>query len=645
MRRAVAVVSTLGLLAILAGSVPATASGHAALLRANPAPGEELDTSPGSIRLTFSEELEPSVSEIRVTDSNGTELQRVPASALGSGDLRLRVPVEDLQRGTYTVDWRVVSADDGHATSGSYEFGVGTAPPGAAESTSAPASSGLEFAARLLLILGLVALLGASVAAVARFGGTAGTDLALAGAGFVVSVLGLALLAEAQRRSADSSFQTLFDTPTGHALLRRAAALACAGLALLVAWRARRVRRWVLLVAAIAATAAIAFHVGAGHAAAGSWSTALTISAQTAHFAAAGIWFGGLAALLLGLRGSAQETRDESLGRFAVLAAAAIAVLLAAGTLRAVDELSSVSDLVSTGYGRAVLGKIALFALIALLAARNRQSIRAGTLRLGPLFRRSTVELALAACALALAALLGTLAPPAPAGPAGAPGLSASGTDSTGAVHVELTVAASRPGPNRFEVQVSGGAIEASSVRLRFTPLDDPHVASTSLALRRAGDGRFTGAGSNLKFDGRWGVKALIRVGSDTVAVPLELDVPGPNHFVSVQHSPGEPAKYTMQIGSVGVIRIVPRPQRPGPSTVLVTCFTPFGSISTVDDLVVTLASGDGPATPQQVRRLPNGRFKASVTFDSGPAALAVVAHTADGTRLRGEFHLQIPDE
>jgi copper transport protein len=603
------------------------------------------------MRLTFSERPEASLSDIRVLDSEGATFQSGSPAVAGGDQLSLVVPVRPLDRGTYTVSWRAVSAVDGHATSGTYRFGVGVTPGGSATitTTSTPASSWLEAIARWVFLIGVVALLGASVAGAARFGGSGGNDVKLAAGGWGASLLGLGLLAEAERRTASSSFAALFDTSVGRALIWRAIALVTAGAALLVAWRMPRIRRGALLGAALATLAAIAFHVGAGHAAAGSWPSTLTISAQVAHFAAAGVWFGGLAALLLGIRGGPSQAKSAAVRRFAVLAAAALVVVVATGTVRAIDELSSVGQLFSSGYGRAVLAKIALIALIARLAARNRRHVQASAEGLRPLRRGSMLELVLAAVALGAAALLGTLAPPAPAEPVAPAGLTSSGTDSGATVQAELTTATAKPGPNRFILRIedsdSQDAVEARKVSLRFSPLDDPGIAPTSLALRPAADGSYVGSGSNLNFDGRWAVRALIAWGNEVVEVPLQLDLPGPKYFVSVERIPGQPPKYTMQIGSIGYIRIEPDPERPGPSRVLVTCFTAFEGVSRVDDLVLTAAAADGPTRQEPVRRLGMGQFVAAVDLAAGPNTIAVVAHTRDGTRLRGEFNLQIPGQ
>jgi copper transport protein len=537
----------MGLAALLlAVALPGVASAHVSegLLRSDPVAGTSLGTSPTAVVLSFSERPEPSLSEIRVLDSEGGAQQEGSPEPVGGDPLSLVVSVPPLARGSYTVTWRVVSAVDGHATAGSFGFGVG-APPGGAVAAGPSANddagtSGLELLARWALIVGLVALLGAAVAGVGRFGGSAGTDLTLAAAGWLLSAVGLILLAVAQRRTAGSSLGELLDTSVGDALVWRAVAIGAAGAALLLAWRAPRIRRAALLGAAIAVLAAIVVHVDAGHAGAGPWSTAVTVAAQVAHFAAAGVWFGGLAALLLGLRGAPRAARAAAMRRFAAVAAAALIVVVATGTLRAVDELTAWGELTSSGYGRAILLKLALFAAIAGLAVRNRRrTASAPTADPGPPRRASGAELGLAVGAIAVAGVLGTLAPPAP---------------------------------------------EAS---------------------------RAAAAGSE----------------------PV----------VSVLRAPGQPTQYTVQVGTLGYIRVSPQPERPGPSRLYVTVYTVFENVAPTEELVVTAATGDAPPRPLGVRRLGPGRFVADVELEAGAVPMIVTARTRDGLPLRGEFELDVP--
>ena len=285
--------------------------------------------------------------------------------------------------------------------------------------------------------------------------------------------------------------------------------------------------------AALAALAAMVVHVSAGHAATGTWPHWLSVALQSVHFAAAGIWIGGLAALLLGLRGAPSTAKVAAVRRFSLVAAAGFVAVAVTGTARAVEELTSWRDLASTGYGRGVVAKIVLLLAIGAIASRHRlRSIPVAGENLSPLRRLSSAELLLATGALAAAALLGSLAPPA-AGRLVAPlGITASGSNPRAGVEVRLEAASAQPGPNRFVVHVvdsdSHEPVPTGHVSLRFTPLDDPGVAPTSLELDRAPGFAYAGSGANMVFDGRWGVTALVQRPRGVVRVPLELDTRSP---------------------------------------------------------------------------------------------------------------------
>ncbi len=627
---------------------PAAASAHAGLLSSDPIAGAELGATPETVRLTFSERPEASLSEIRVLGTGGAPEQSGLPRPAGGDPLTLEVPVRRLPKGVYTVSWKVISAVDGHATDGTFAFGVRASPTGvaAAESTTTNQSSRFELLARWIFLLGVIALIGGAVAGVAGFGGSSDRCLALAAAGCAIALVGLLLLADAQRVTAGSSIGELLETSIGEALLWRAAALGAAGLALLAAWRKPKARRVALAAVAVAALGVVIAHVEAGHAAASGWAPAIAVSAQVAHFAAAGVWIGGLAALLLGFRGAPSAAREEAVRRFAPIALASVLVVFATGTLRAVNELTAWGDLLTTGYGRAVLAKLVLLALIVAIAARNRP--RKGPLGPGDLEalrRRSMLELGLAMVAIALAALLGTLGPPSSAEiePAG---LSVSGEDFGTTTRVELKTASEDPGPNLFRVRAEdydSGKPIAGRVSLRFVPLDDPGVLPSSLTLRKGPGDVYSAAGANLAFDGRWAVDVLIQRGGDAVEVPLELDLPVPEQFVSILDIPGSPRppQYTMQTEN-GYIRITPDPGRPGPNRIYVSTFSEFENRVPTDQLVVTAATPGNPPRQLPVRRLGNARFVASADLGPGPLEIGVVARTRDGSRLRGVFKINL---
>lgn len=117
-RSVIAGVSTAALLAAL----PAVAAAHAELESSTPEAGENLDTAPTQVTLTFDDELNPSGSSFTVTDADGHEV--------GSGEVDLTVANRNVlsgdvtitDPGVYTVEYTVVG-DDGHAVSGTISFG------------------------------------------------------------------------------------------------------------------------------------------------------------------------------------------------------------------------------------------------------------------------------------------------------------------------------------------------------------------------------------------------------------------------------------------------------------------------------------------------------------------------------------------
>jgi copper transport protein len=303
-------------------------------------------------------------------------------------------------------------------------------------------------------------------------------------------------------------------------------------------------RRGALVALGLAGGAGMLVHALAGHAAGSSSLRALNLAAQWTHLLAVGVWIGGLVWLLaaLWMRTAPWSTRQVVV-RFSKLAGISLAVVVATGVARTVDELGGWGRLVDSGFGRALDLKLLLFAGLVALGARNHY-------RLVPLFktgarprtanrlRRSVgAELGLAAGVLAAAALLSQLAPGAPMGaarpgPSAAPALEASGADWATTVRVTLTVTPGAAGPNRFTATVadfdSGGVLPAERVELTGTPESHPEVGTARLELAEAPDGRWLGQGRLLSLAGRWNLTATIQRPSGGVTVPLAVDVPPP---------------------------------------------------------------------------------------------------------------------
>jgi copper transport protein len=400
------------------------AAAHAALRTASPAAGAQLDEAPPEIRLTFTESIEPSLSLVVVRNTAGKTI--TPRCEATEGNRRTCVArLQPLDAGTYSVEWRVVSAD-GHTVTGRYSFAIRPAAQAAPEPTSPPPAVAMpptppppmrasrrEMAARWLFIMGVAALVGASAASVIGFGGN--SDTALAGGGWLIAVGGIALLADAQRRNAVATIGELLSTSIGRALIFRLVLVLLAGAALVIARSSRADasrHRWMTIVS-ICSLLAIAAHVAAGHAGAAERFTIAAIGVQWLHFSAAGVWLGGLAALLAGTRGQPDATKTAAVRGYSKLAGLAIGAVALTGVLRTVQEVPSWSALAATAYGQAALAKAALLVVLAALGAVNRwHSVPEASATLRPLRMFAFLELAVMLVVLGLAAILATLPPP-----------------------------------------------------------------------------------------------------------------------------------------------------------------------------------------------------------------------------------------
>ena len=180
-----------------------------------------------------------------------------------------------------------------------------------------------------------------------------------------------------------------------------------AGAVVVLAWTFRPFAPEIL-VAVVAATGVLAIAT-TGHAATGAWAPLLV----GAHALAAAWWAGTLAALALTVRGRGGWAR--SLPEFSRYAVVAVAVLTATGVLAALGELGLSAEWVQTGYGRVVVAKAVVLAVLLTLAARHRRTWVPGAARHRTpedvSLRRAVIETLLLAVALGLAAGLATTAP------------------------------------------------------------------------------------------------------------------------------------------------------------------------------------------------------------------------------------------
>jgi copper transport protein len=423
----------LALLCAAALALPQAAAAHAELIGSSPERGAQVGAAPQRVELRFNEPVEAGFGAVRVFDAQGERVDEGDLLRPGGDSEAIGVALRDgLRDGSYTVTFRVVSADS-HPITGGYVFtvGGGGAAPAATvaelidEGDAGPATSVAFGVARALAYLaiglaaggmiflaavwlpGLRAASGArpewadaSWAFARRFGRLALATVAL---GLVSTALGIVLQgANAGGTSLWAALDpavigdvlgTRFGTVWGLRLLDwlllgaialvavagarlpvlRPASLGAAGLA------ARRLAAPPVLAALVLLLGFLVVSPGlAGHASV-TEPELLAMSSDTLHVLAMSAWLGGLVALLLALPAAtrALDKPDRTrllaacLRRFSPLALASVTVLLATGTYQSILYLESLGDLTGSAFGRAILVKVGLVVVLIGLGALN----------------------------------------------------------------------------------------------------------------------------------------------------------------------------------------------------------------------------------------------------------------------------------
>ena len=99
------------------------ARAHAFLDHATPSAESSVRESPASIKLWFSEPLEPAFSKIEVLSATKERVDKDDAQVDPSNSKLLQVSLPRLAAGTYRVSWRVLSVDT-HVAKGEFSFEV-----------------------------------------------------------------------------------------------------------------------------------------------------------------------------------------------------------------------------------------------------------------------------------------------------------------------------------------------------------------------------------------------------------------------------------------------------------------------------------------------------------------------------------------
>ncbi|MFD5406571.1 copper resistance CopC/CopD family protein [Streptomyces griseorubiginosus] len=365
-----------------------TASAHAALRATDPEDGTVLKSAPRSLTLTFTESVGLLDDSFRVLTPEGKRLNTGEAAhgAGGSDTASVTLPAK-LAQGTYTVAWRVVSADS-HPVSGAFTFSVGKPSPATVVvdtgPTENPATESLFNMGRYLAYLAAALLIGTAVFLAAcrppepaRLGRLlwAGWGTLLGSTLFLL-VLRAPYEAGTGPASAFSlkAFERTLSTRPGEALLVRVALLLAAYffvVRLLRLGESRLSRPWqaagAVLAVGLALTWAAAEHASAGI------QVPVAMTSAVLHVLSMAVWLGGLAALLSLLHRASSQLPPAVVSRFSRLAFGCVTVLVVTGVYQSWRGLGSWKEITGTTYGHLLVLKLIAVALLLTAARLSRR--------------------------------------------------------------------------------------------------------------------------------------------------------------------------------------------------------------------------------------------------------------------------------
>jgi putative copper export protein/methionine-rich copper-binding protein CopC len=416
--------------ALACALLPAPAAAHTRVERSSPADGDTARAPVTELRLRFTRPVESELTTITLfRDST-----QVAAGATKEGDegrdFVLTLPAA-LPSGSYVARWKTVGGD-GHVLEGAWRFVVAAADSVVAEADSAhdvaglvqtppaPTTDGtddalqeevgeagrpLAVAVRWAWFVSLLGMIGtvafrygvlprldrdAALRPVAARAEDAVWFIALGAAALSVATLFARLWVQVSALGGGGAWDgdrlqvLLRDTGWGLAWVLQAIATLAFVIGLFIV-RAPHGRGVGWMGAAAGAVLLSAVPALSGHAASVGRMNGVAILSDTVHVLGAGVWLGTLAAILaVGIPAALVSGAGAASGvaamvrAFSPMALAGAAAVGVTGVVNVLFQLDALSDVWSTGYGRALLIKLALLAGVAALGFYNWRRVLPG---------------------------------------------------------------------------------------------------------------------------------------------------------------------------------------------------------------------------------------------------------------------------
>ncbi|WP_184953393.1 copper resistance CopC/CopD family protein [Paractinoplanes abujensis] len=415
----------VGFFAVLLGPA-APASAHAVLVNSDPGNGTIVPDAPNKITLNFSESVNLLSGKIQVLAPDGSRAdQGDPTASGGTVTIPLR---SGGGRGTYLVSYRVISADS-HPVGGSltYSVGAASAAPTATldDVTVDPVVRTLIPIGKYLGYAGLVLLIGPTLVLALlwphRLSRTGPGRLVWTGIGLILFSTLVAIWLQAPYSTGSGLFDVrvgdlreVLGSTFGAIMLVRLGVICAAALLLRPMLRGSGAdSKTDLALLGVLGVAAIATWPLTGHPTA-SPVAGVSVVVDAIHLAAMSVWLGGLV-MLVGflLRKADQRELGAILPIWSRWAATSVAALIVAGVIQALIEVSSLSGLFNTTYGRLILVKVGLVGIVLGFAWYSRRLVQSKAAEESPrgLRRIVAVELAITAVVIGVTSALVQITP------------------------------------------------------------------------------------------------------------------------------------------------------------------------------------------------------------------------------------------
>ncbi len=408
------------------------ASAHNSIRTSSPADGEQLAVAPAEWVLTFANEVPLESTSGLLTLADGTvQPLAAPTHGESTNVIRFLLPTE--LTGIVDAQWRLVSTD-GHAITGAVRFAIGdvegfTGIGSDVLSTGSTSSSGgaapdivrwllrfIGFAAVMILgglLLAELHLVQGAFSALRRSSVLTITAGAIAAVPMVQMLIFLGDVHGTSLFGGIGHLTSIFDSTPGSMLfVRSAAGIALAYFLASILPFAREPKAHKLALATFVVYLIALAYTGHSRSMAAPY---LGIPADVIHTAAASMWLGGLAVLVV-LIAPLVSTRDlfRAFQRYGQVAKPAVLALLVTGVIQTLRLHGGIGSLFTEGHGRLLLLKIAIVAITLRLGDINRKRVSSRMMdnphifdtRMAVLLRMGTMEVVSGAGILAVTAAL-----------------------------------------------------------------------------------------------------------------------------------------------------------------------------------------------------------------------------------------------